>query len=363
MPTANTTPNQGYQLPDSANDLSDDVLRLIAAIGAVDADVAAAFAALATKAAAAHGHTIADVTSLQNTLDGKAASGHAHSLNDLSNVDDSSSIQYQFLMKSVTGWIPTKIAASHIESGTLNSARLPTIPEAKLPGHLTSAAITASLALKANLSGATFTGDVGAKILRSSQSVGTEGGQVNLAKPASGTSFTADVALDVAGTSIRLLYNIGNGTRSVIINGLEDLSGTLWHTGNLPGIGQTEAQDGTATSYRAVTALRMKQAAATVISTNKTASCTLVIGNLGQKIRMNSASATTVTVPLNSSVPFAVGSTVYVERVGAGAVTIANTAGVTIVSVGNKRDIADQNGTVALHKDGTNHWSLLGPLA
>lgn len=50
MPTLNTTPNQGYQLPFAGNDLADDVARIIAAIGAIDTDVASALSTLAAKA-------------------------------------------------------------------------------------------------------------------------------------------------------------------------------------------------------------------------------------------------------------------------------------------------------------------------
>jgi hypothetical protein len=50
MPTLNTTPNQGYQLPFGGNDLSVDVARVISAISAIDVDIANALAALASKA-------------------------------------------------------------------------------------------------------------------------------------------------------------------------------------------------------------------------------------------------------------------------------------------------------------------------
>jgi hypothetical protein len=50
MPTLNTTPNQGYQLPFAGNNLSGDVARIIAAIDAIDTDVASALSTLAAKA-------------------------------------------------------------------------------------------------------------------------------------------------------------------------------------------------------------------------------------------------------------------------------------------------------------------------
>lgn len=50
MPIENVTANRSYQLPNGANDLVDDVDRLIAAIGSIDVDVAAVLVSLAAKA-------------------------------------------------------------------------------------------------------------------------------------------------------------------------------------------------------------------------------------------------------------------------------------------------------------------------
>lgn len=50
MPVENVTANRSYQLPNTANKLKDDVARLIAALTAIDIDVAAVIASLAAKA-------------------------------------------------------------------------------------------------------------------------------------------------------------------------------------------------------------------------------------------------------------------------------------------------------------------------
>lgn len=104
--TDNRTAERDYQLPDGTNLLSDDVLRLIAALQAVDTDVAALFAGLATKAAAVHQHQIADITSLQTALDGKAAASHQHALNDLTDVDVSTAANGQFFKRVGAIWVP-----------------------------------------------------------------------------------------------------------------------------------------------------------------------------------------------------------------------------------------------------------------
>ncbi|MAA97774.1 MAG: hypothetical protein CMN86_05715 [Stappia sp.] len=81
-----TTPNRNYPLPVASNPVRDDVARLIAAFEAIDGDVAGLLAALATKAAAEHGHSLADIAGLVDALNGKASVGHTHSLANLSDV-------------------------------------------------------------------------------------------------------------------------------------------------------------------------------------------------------------------------------------------------------------------------------------
>ncbi|CDX55877.1 hypothetical protein MPL3365_210107 [Mesorhizobium plurifarium] len=71
MPVENTTPNRGYQLPDGSNNLEDDVLRLIAALSAIDVDVAGLLVSVAQRALLVHSHVIADTTGLQAALDSK----------------------------------------------------------------------------------------------------------------------------------------------------------------------------------------------------------------------------------------------------------------------------------------------------
>ncbi|TIR24033.1 MAG: hypothetical protein E5X34_13340 [Mesorhizobium sp.] len=71
MPVENTTPNRGYQLPFGSNNLEDDVLRLIAALSAIDVDVAGLLVSVAQRALLVHGHVIADTTGLQAALDSK----------------------------------------------------------------------------------------------------------------------------------------------------------------------------------------------------------------------------------------------------------------------------------------------------
>jgi len=93
---------------------------------------------------------------------------------------------------------------------------------------------------------------------------------------------------------------------------------------------------------------------------------TLVLGDAGDYVEMNNASANTLTVPPNSSVAFAVGTEITVIQTGAGKTTIAPGAGVTVnyhsVSGSGTRSIKAQWGAATLIKRATDTWVLIGNL-
>ena len=91
---------------------------------------------------------------------------------------------------------------------------------------------------------------------------------------------------------------------------------------------------------------------------------TFVLGDNGMFVEGNNGSAQTYTVPPNSSVAFPIGKTVInVGQYGAGQITIAAGAGVTIRSAGSRLKIGEQYGTVSLVKIGTDEWWLFGNTA
>ena len=90
----------------------------------------------------------------------------------------------------------------------------------------------------------------------------------------------------------------------------------------------------------------------------QTANYTLVFADAGKLINMNTSSAVTLTVPTNASVPFPIGTRIYVRKGGAGNVTISGAGGVTINQLfGNMITIQYQ--TVVLMKVDTNIWDLI----
>ena len=95
----------------------------------------------------------------------------------------------------------------------------------------------------------------------------------------------------------------------------------------------------------------------------RTASYTLVITDAGRIIEMNVGSANNLTVPLNSSVAFTIGTEIQVLQYGAGQTTIVATSGVTLRSKSGQLKIGNQYTGVTLVKVGTDEWYVIGNVA
>ncbi len=121
---------------------------------------------------------------------------------------------------------------------------------------------------------------------------------------------------------------------------------------------ETRVTDYTDTSILFVTALL------TVVPADiKNASYTLVLTDAGRCIEMNSASATTVTIPPNASVAFPIGTVLELFRLGAGTVTVAPGSGVTPIRSPGGLTLTNQYSSASLRKRGTNEWVISGDLA
>jgi hypothetical protein len=92
------------------------------------------------------------------------------------------------------------------------------------------------------------------------------------------------------------------------------------------------------------------------------ASYTLVLADKGKLVEMSNASANNLTVPLNSSVAYPVGSQINILQTGAGQTTVVATGGVTInASPGLK--LRAQWSAATLIKRATDTWVLVGDLS
>lgn len=88
---------------------------------------------------------------------------------------------------------------------------------------------------------------------------------------------------------------------------------------------------------------------------------TLVLADASKYVRLNNAAAITMTVPPNSSVAFPTGTQIVLRQVGAGQVTVAAGAGVT-VNTSQTLKLRAQHSTASLIKVGTDEWDLAGDL-
>lgn len=114
------------------------------------------------------------------------------------------------------------------------------------------------------------------------------------------------------------------------------LTGGLTATGNVIGHIATNAQTGT--TY------------------------TLVAADDGKIVEILNASPITLTVPLNSSVPYTVGTQIVVLQTGAGQITVAGAGGVTVNATPGLK-LRAQYSSATLIKRGTDTWVLVGDLS
>ncbi|MBT9156607.1 MAG: hypothetical protein DDT37_01595 [Firmicutes bacterium] len=96
----------------------------------------------------------------------------------------------------------------------------------------------------------------------------------------------------------------------------------------------------------------------------QTASYTLTLSDAdGVIVTMNSATALTLTVPAAATVPFRIGTQILVKQLGAGQVTIAPAAGVTLQSAGNALRCRAAFSVAGMILISPNVWSVMGDVA
>lgn len=93
---------------------------------------------------------------------------------------------------------------------------------------------------------------------------------------------------------------------------------------------------------------------------------TFVLTDNGKLVTASNAAAQTYTIPLNSSVAYATGAQINVIAIGAGQVSFAATAGVTIASTGatsTAPKLRVQYSSATLMKVATDTWYVVGDIA
>lgn len=87
---------------------------------------------------------------------------------------------------------------------------------------------------------------------------------------------------------------------------------------------------------------------------------TLVAGDKNKLVTLSNGSAIALTVPTNASVPYATGSQINIQQLGAGQVTVTGDTGVTVTGTGTK--LRAQYSAATLIKTGTDSWTMVGDI-
>lgn len=119
------------------------------------------------------------------------------------------------------------------------------------------------------------------------------------------------------------------------------------------------------TAGQVLTAAEMDAVATAMIAMNAQTGTTytLVLADDGKIVTCDNAASITLTVPPNSSVAFGIGTQVNIMQLGAGQVTIAAGAGVTLRSEGSKLKLKGQYAVATCAKIATDTWVVVGNLS
>jgi len=96
---------------------------------------------------------------------------------------------------------------------------------------------------------------------------------------------------------------------------------------------------------------------------SQSASYTLVLEDNNKIVEINSSSVNNVTIPLNSSVSFPVGTNIDVVQIGEGQTSFVAESGVTILSKESLLSLSGQYSAATIYKRSTDEWVLIGDLA
>lgn len=121
----------------------------------------------------------------------------------------------------------------------------------------------------------------------------------------------------------------------------------------------------TFTAGQVLTAAEMTAVATAMIALNAQTgtSYTTVLSDDGKLITCDNASAITLTIPPNGTVAYGIGTQINIMQLGAGQVTIAPGAGVTLRSAGSKLKTQAQYAVATCCKIATDTWVVIGNLA
>jgi hypothetical protein len=155
-----------------------------------------------------------------------------------------------------------------------------------------------------------------------------------------------------------LAYAAGTGTVTSITAGTGLSGGAITTSGTI-------AIDSTVATLTGVQTLTNKTLTAPVITlaTNaQTANYTLALTDASDLVEMNVGSANNLTIPLDSSVAFAIGTVITILQTGSGQTTIVATGGVTVNGTPGLK-LRAQWSSCTLVKRATDTWVAMGDLS
>jgi hypothetical protein len=103
-------------------------------------------------------------------------------------------------------------------------------------------------------------------------------------------------------------------------------------------------------------------APSTILTNSQTSSYTVVAADKDKMVEMNVGSANDLTVPLNSSVPYPIGTQIHILQSGSGQTTVVATGGVTVNATPGLK-LRAQWASATLIKRAENTWVLVGDLS
>jgi len=264
------------------------------------------------------------------------------SINDLSDVTITTVSTNQFLRHNGTAWVNATVDTAPNSNPTFTG----TVSADAVSANTLVLSQTANVGTNLNVSGnANITGN-----LTVSNSITISG---NLT--VSGTTTTVNSAtLNIADNLITLNsdFTTGSPTENAGIEVLRGSSSTVTLRWNETSDLWEITEDGT--NYDSISKV--------VIFNNKTASYTLIRSDKNKLIEVNNAGATTITIPADNTVDYPVGTEVRVLRTGAGQVTIAGAAGVTVNATPGLK-LRAQWSSANMVKRAANTWVALGDLS
>jgi hypothetical protein len=155
-----------------------------------------------------------------------------------------------------------------------------------------------------------------------------------------------------------LSYFGGTGTVSSITAGTGLSGGTITSTGTIA-IDSTVA---TLTGSQVLTNKTLTAPIITLATNAQTATYTLALTDASDIVEMNVASANNLTIPLDSSVAFAIGTVITILQTGSGQTTINPTGGVTVNGTPGLK-LRAQWSSCTLVKRATDTWVAMGDLS